>query len=325
MDKNYSVLIAKGIAIIGVVAHHIANRRFPEPERGEIAMLGLILGQPITMFFCASGYLHALSRARKPDASFWPFITARARRLLIPFVIIALVYSVVYTQLVGTGLLSDALGTSQPWWKKWFATLTCSPGGVGEQLYFLPLLFLVTVSAAGFLAVSRNRVEWVFPLACVLIATAFLTPGFYELLPGRPILPWHRLAECVGIYLLGYTMAARPGWVAWLGGTAAALAAGAWAAGRMDAFHCVFWIVLFSAALISKVRFRPLEIIGQASGTIYIYHTPFILQPLLVIVATQAPRAWQVPLAFLSMAGVIVFLTAAHIFLLKGRLKWAAF
>jgi acyltransferase len=325
MDKNYSVLIAKGIAIIGVVAHHIANRRFPEPERGEIAMPGLILDRSVTMFFCASGYLRALSHARKPDAPFWPFITSRAQRLLILFAIIALAYPVVYTRLVSTGLLSDALGTPQPWWEKWFAMLTCSPGGVGEQLYFLPLLFLVTASSAGLLAALRNRVGWVFPLACVLIATAFLTPGFYELLPGRPISPWHRLAECVGIYLVGYTMAARPGWVAWLGGTAVAPAAVAWAAGRMDAFHCVFWIALFSAVLIPKVRFWPLETIGRASGTVYIHHTPFLIQPLPGVGATQAPHDWHVPLAFLSMAGVIVFLTAAHIFLLKGRLKWAAF
>jgi hypothetical protein len=44
-----------------VVAHHIANRRFPESERGEIAMPGLIPDQPVTMFFCTSDIVAPLA------------------------------------------------------------------------------------------------------------------------------------------------------------------------------------------------------------------------------------------------------------------------
>lgn len=324
-EKNQAVLIAKGIAIIGVVSHHIANRRFDAPERDQIAMLGLLLDRSVTMFFCASGYLRALSHARKPDTPFFPFILSRGRRLLISFVVISFAYSVLYTLLVRAHLLTDGLGAAQPWWQKWIATLTCSPGGVGEQLYFLPMLFLVTALSAGLLMAIRHRTEYAFPIACVLILTAFWASDFLNALPGRPVTSWSRLAECVGVYLVGFALASRPQWTPWIGGAAAVLSTTSWAAGRMDAMHCIFWIALFSAVIVTKVRFQPLESIGRASATIYIYHTPFLLQPLLVIAAAMAPRAWHVPLAFSSMALVIATLVAAHYYISKTRFKWAAF
>ena len=82
MKKNYAVSLAKGVGIFGVVAHHLANRRFGEFERSWIGIAGGICNWAVPLFIIVAGYLHGLSEL-KQKRSLSHFVVSRARPNLI--------------------------------------------------------------------------------------------------------------------------------------------------------------------------------------------------------------------------------------------------
>ncbi|MFT3780949.1 MAG: acyltransferase [Nibricoccus sp.] len=323
MKKDYAVSIAKGIGIIGVVAHHLANRRFPEVERSWIALPGQLCLWAVPLFIVVSGYLHAGSHARHPTPP-GVFLLARVRRLLIPYAIISLVYAIVYSLLIRAGLLNDALGEPAAWYKLWWGSLTLN-GGVGEQLYFLPLLFVVSMAALLPLTLVRYTPGPLLFMAAILVAAPFLRPDLLAQIPGHMVWPWDRFVAGVGLYLVGFLLQVQPTWRLRLFSVTVVLVAAAAFAGRTTAAHFLFSVVIFAGLLLSKPRARPLELTGDASGTIFLYHTPFFLQPLLVLIATKTPASWHVLLAMVALLGTVAFFTIAHHILLRTRLRRLAF
>lgn len=154
--KDKAILVIKAIAIIGVVLHHITNRRLPADTRTIVDVGPQIFSWAVLAFFACAGWLHGQSEARSPK-TLTAFVSQRAKRLLLPFAVLTLIYATVWQVLAclpipGIGVkLAPDFGTklvqSLPWRGDY------QP--VAEQLYFLPLLFVISVSAHSLLVSDR--------------------------------------------------------------------------------------------------------------------------------------------------------------------------
>jgi hypothetical protein len=312
MKKNYTVSLAKGIGIFGVVAHHLANRRFAESERPWIGLIGDISGWAVPLFIVVAGYLHGLSELtltqNKPH-----FLISRIKRLIVPYILISFIYAVLYCLLITFGALSDPSVNNPKWYMLWFSSLTLN-SGIGEQLYFLPLLFFISTASFFILSICQNRAS----LAVVVSFLVFITLTFlpkYE----SPIFQWswQHISVCILIYLVGHQLSN--------GRTYEALyfAAASFACVLLlnfklhDYYNFVFALALFSGLLSLSMRIRYIEVVGDASGTIFLYHTPFFIQSLLVLAATKLNSSLHIFSAYLIMLFTITFFTIFH-FKAKG-------
>ena len=321
MQKNSAVSIFKGLAILGVVAHHLANRRFAEPMRSEIGWLGGVTDWVVPAFILVSGYLHGLSHARKP-VGFQNFGMSRARRLMLPFVIVGIVYGILYTVLIDTGLLTDPNGLKDTaWWQRCWACLTLQSGGVGEQLYFFPLLFVISIVAVILLTALRYQAKGVIAGAVGMFLLAVLM-ACSNLRDYSFIWPMDRLAYAIGLYLVGFSMSGHKQETRYWAWMAAGLVILFLFMGKLSLVQLVVPVLLLTGLLALNAGCAPLERVGEASGTIFLYHTPFVLQPLLILIAVKVPAHFQVVGAYGAGLTVILVFTLIHSILVKTRLKW---
>jgi acyltransferase len=320
MQKNRAIFVFKGIAIIGVVAHHLANRRFTEPMRGEIVWFSGVTDWVVPAFILVSGYLHGLSHMRK-CTEMNAFVISRARRLMLPFVIVGIIYGILYSVLTNTGILRDPNGPDMFWWQRCWACLTSQPGGVGEQLYFFPFLFVISCMGVILLTAIRYKKKGVFASAAVMFALALLlvctNSGGYSF-----IWPLERLAYGIGLYLLGFGLSTQKQEIrywSWVAGGAVLLLL---LLGKPSLVQLVFPVLLLSVLLAVDAGWTPLERVGEAAGTIFLYHTPFVLQPMLILIAARVPAQLQVIGAYAAGLAVVLIFTIVHLVLAKTRLKW---
>lgn len=144
--KDQAILVIKAVAIIGVVLHHIGNRRLSPDTLALVDIGPEIFSWVVLAFFACAGWLHGQSETRSPK-TIAAFVAHRSKRLLLPFAILTLIYASVWQILaclpipnIGVKLAPD-FGTkllqSLPWRRDY--------NPVAEQLYFLPLLFVISV------------------------------------------------------------------------------------------------------------------------------------------------------------------------------------
>lgn len=70
-------------------------------------------------------------------------------------------------------------------------------------------------------------------------------------------------------------------------------------------------LVIMSIFWLEKLGVSGLTLVGEASGTIYAYHTPFVLQPM-VIAVSRMPVEFQYAGAICSALAVVLLLSVAH-------------
>jgi acyltransferase len=68
-----------------------------------------------------------------------------------------------------------------------------------------------------------------------------------------------------------------------------------------------------------------LSSVGEAAGTIFAYHTPFILQPLLIIAAGLPTFGFRIAGALTAIAIVIAVCAILHFRYRSGRLRQFTF
>lgn len=320
--REPAIDILKGLACVAVTAHHLLNKAFAETERAWIEAWGIAL-PGVIVFLLVAGYLHGGSAHRRPVKSV-DYIWSRAKRLLPPFFGLTLIYAVLYTIVVRAGIYPSASDPSPVWYEKWWVNLTCAPGRVGEQLYFLPLVFFFAVAATGFLRLTRGARAWWLGGAIVLGCTSLAFPQFYDTyLPGHPPhWPWSEAAMGLAAYFLGFYAATASRVALGLILTLASALGIVFAfEGQTQPYYLFAAISLFSAVMLLRPRFAPLEWLGRASFTIFLYHTPFFIQPLLYLAAAHLPRAWHVTAAYAVLVFAVTALAALHYKLIRSRFK----
>jgi acyltransferase len=312
--KDRTVQALKGLAIIGVVLFHITNRRFDQQVIGWMHDIIILFGWCVLGFFCVSGYVQALSDSRK-NKSVLEFTRNRFQRLLIPFFILVFVYSCLW-QVVQAFHVGELGKTVPPGFlAKLEQAVWPVDSQVAQQLYFFPLLFGISLV----LIVVQKRLGlygmWTAAVVGFAVGTAFYPNNFTGFNGG--VFLWG-----IGFYSAGYLLFHHRNDVIGI---------------RMVLFVVTLLLMVFNGEhglirciplwLLAEghaLRFDRLPLLGRlgdASGTIYIYHTPFIIQPL-VIAATLLPGApLQFTGALLAAAVAIAICCAIYEGLKNTRAK----
>lgn len=329
MDNRQSAVdVLKGVAIIGVVLHHVKNRRFDAAVQEQLLGVIQVMAWAVYAFLFASGYLHALSRRQEGAGE---FIWRRAVRLLVPYLWLGALYAVAFQVIQNLGLVDyDPTRIEPTLVGKLKSLVLCDQDHViGEQLYFFVLLFGISSSFVLLLQISGSVwfVAWlVGALSVGMIAMMAIQPlplattGLsLEMLLGA------LLQYALG-FLLGKTREARTRWnwaaVAGLGvgGVVAVFSRGAGYSWVMLFVPLALYLALDRVGTGAR-GFAPLSALGQMSGSIFAFHTPFILQPLLIILfKLQVPQLVNVGVSVcVTLALCVVIHKVLHRF---AWLKW---
>ena len=280
-DKDRTILAVKGLAIIGVVYHHLGTRRL-DPEVLEWA--NVIVHQVrwcVLAFIMISGYLQAMSDAKKVR-TFFVFTKTRVFRLLVPFFLLVFFYSCIWQFLQALHIPNIAVKIPPAFLDKLRTALWPVDSQVAEQLYFFPLLFGISITLVIVQKLAGIYGMWI---AAVIAGAAGLIYYPTELTSFTfGVFTWGLSFYAAGYLLYHYrdrTTAIR---VALLLVTALVIACEGW---QGFIRSVPLWLLAEGTTLrIDRVPF--LVALGEASGTIYIYHTPFLVR-FLIIAATFLP------------------------------------
>ncbi len=295
----------KAFAITGVVFGHMSFvGRFPPGAMALVEWLQTWLTSwaPLA-FFWASGFLVQRSISRR-KRSWTQHMKERARRLLVPFVLFSVLYSIALYLLSRFNLLDPA---SLPW-------NNSAPGmyyfvmlipGAGH--YFFLFLFVIS-----FIIDPLLLRGWVFPGALVAAAVALALNAWWLGLPKMHHGPW---PDLLGISSLAYALGAVAGvpgrfrsshFAVCLAGLAA-LALVGW---RL-AVPPFYWMLvpplifaLFQA--VPKLRgFIYRTRVGQRAAAILVWHSPLLLAGVSIVLArvTQNPLILVFGSATLTILG----------------------
>ena len=315
MDNRQSAVdVLKGLAIVGVVLHHVKNRRFDAEVQEHLLGVIHVVAWAVYAFLFSSGYLHALSRRAEAAGG---FIVRRAQRLLVPYLWLGVLYAVVFQVIQSLGLVDyDPTRIEPNLLGKVKSLVLCDQEHViGEQLYFFVLLFGISSAFVLLLAISTSTwfVAWLVGVLAVVLAGLMLvnplplaTTGLsVEMLVGA-------LFQYALGFLLGRTRAELGRWHR--GAVAGVVAAMVVATVHAQAGYSIAMLVVPLALFLVLNRlvtgsrwFGFWAELGQASGSIFAFHTPFILQPLLIILfKLKVPQYANVAVSVLVTLGLCV-------------------
>lgn len=141
--RDYAIDALKGLAILGVVIHHLPNRRFSTSLNQSLDRLVNIFSWSVFAFLFCAGILSARS---KRVSSFSSFITVRSRRLLLPYLVLGIVFAGAIQILQDLRIGIERRSVDDNLIHK-VEELVCLRAFYGEQLYFFVLLFVVSLAA----------------------------------------------------------------------------------------------------------------------------------------------------------------------------------
>lgn len=292
--KNNGILLIKGLAIVGVVFQHLHNRRFLPQTLEWTDWVASLFCWCVLAFLAASGWLHAHSEQKK-SRGMGEFVLSRIKRLLVPFAILVFVYAVGFELIQRSGIIQMRGTVPVAFLDKLTASLwpVDQQQTVAEQLYFLPLLFCISLPIHALVRWGGERAVMGLALAAYVTGLCWYpnspNTGFFV-----GVYVWGVFSYGAGYWLQRHPAVIRNLLCAGLAAAGVAMVAGP--AGVYKLLPLAFLAVL---PWIEKTPESILTQAGEASGTIYIYHTPFLLQPLLILLAARVtPWTGQLAAAF---------------------------
>jgi len=310
MNKDQGILILKAVAIIGVVFHHIHNRRLDSEARAWLSFLPPLFSWCVLMFLAISGWLHALSDERKTKPV-GEVLSSRTFRLLVPFGALVVCYAIVWQTLQYIGAVPSG-GDVPPGfiekilWSFWPVQQT-----VADQLYFLPMLFAISLIVYAVLRFGGPGI------LCVLTLCAFVTGlMFFSSSPNTGFLPgvfvWGLFSYAGGFLLFRFKARREVLFLVICVSAVTVLVVGA------SGLAKVFPLIMLASMRGLRLASVPLlPLLGEASGTVYLYHQPFLLQGMLIAVAKLPTWQLQV-LAAIAASAFAMAICCAMYFALKS-------
>ncbi|HEY0946786.1 MAG TPA: acyltransferase [Opitutaceae bacterium] len=312
--RDNAITAIKALAIIGVVLVHSANRRFEDSSREILFAIMVGFRWCVLAFFAASGWLHARSEAK--EAKPGGFVVGRTRRLLVPYFALVMLYSAAWE--VVEALAVCDLRVSRPESFRGKIAVALWPMGpeIAGQLYFLPLLF--GISTVLHAALRAAGVRGVVVLAMLAFATGV---AFFPHTAGTGMNPgvfvWGVFSYAAGYLLFLYRNPRQR--------TRGLLVCAAllliWIGPAALLKLVPIALVTFAGALRLEV-WTPLHRIGDASGTIFAYHSPFLQGTLLITASLLPGVTLQVVGALTATAVTILVCCGLHSWLRNTSLRW---
>lgn len=281
--------LLKGWSILGVIFIHMSfASRFSVEVITVITKLQSVFGWAVVAFFFCAGYLYAHSSSRLQPVG--GYAAKRARRLLLPW----LGFSILYKSLLIAGhrfhLIAAAppIASGEPVLHQIWS-LILWPGG--PQLYFLPMLFVVSVVFRVVLDFLRR--EWALAGLALLLAAIYVWLG-----AGAPHggeiknLPAYAASYLAGILtanppLLMRTKRRR------LIYSLIAVCFGALCIAQPTVAYLAVPLAAFPLQrFLTGAVAWPIDFIGKFSGPIYVWHTPIVMPFLSILLARYLTSTW---------------------------------
>jgi hypothetical protein len=261
--RNHTIDFLKCICIIGVVLHHCSNRRLLPEVREIFSYVAYLTDWCVIGFIGLSGFLEGRKTVASED---WKaYVNRDCKRLLLPFFVLTFIYS-------GTFQLADLCGfqlrSSVPatFTGKFINTLLCRESGVAEQLYFLPLLLSIRLA-------SRIAIR-ILPVIFVAITGYILL--FEDELHLTGISPGTCLLG-MQAYILGLLASNNAKYAIVM-----AIATGLFVGLKVHNWQIIVGLLLSTIGSVYKLEVPLCNLVGSAAGTIFAYHTPVLLQSMIL-------------------------------------------
>jgi hypothetical protein len=262
--------------------------RFGGDVIAAITKLQILFGWAVVAFSFCAGYLYAHSSSpMQPTGS---YAAKRAHRLLLPW----LGFSILYKSLLIAGyrfhLISAAppIASGQPLLHQIWS-LILWPGG--PQLYFLPMLFLVSVFFR--IVLDFVRREWPLALLALLLAATYAWLG-----AGAPhggeikYLPAYAAAYLAGILFANPPFLVRTKQRRYFLAFVAVCFAALCIVRPTLAYLAVPLAAFPLQRFLSGPLAWPIDFLGKFSGPIYVWHTPIVMPFLSILLAKHLASPW---------------------------------
>jgi acyltransferase len=312
--RDQTVLAIKGLAIVGVVFHHILTRRADPTVAQWLQAIITAFNWCVLAFICVSGYLHALSEERR-KRTVGEFVGNRLRRLMIPYFALFFFYACVWQLLQALRLPDIGARVPPSFWGKLASSLWPVDNMVAQQLYYLPLLFAISCVFIVAQAIFRDRGLGVLAAVSFICGLTLFPGDFTGFSLG--VFTWGLFFYAFGyllfqfreqparVYLVVLILAVVLICVSGLDGLVRAVPLGLLACGPL--LRLGQWPLLSGW--------------GEASGTIYVYHTPFIILPLSLLVYRVHGAIPQFASCVAGVVLTILICQAFHFALRKAPAK----
>lgn len=286
-ERNHTVDFLKCICIVGVVLHHCSNRRLLPEVQNVFSYAAYLTDWCVIAFIGLSGFLEGKRLA--PDKDLKDFIVRDCKRLLIPFVLLSVLYCSLFqiADLCGFALRSSVSSTFTG---KLLDTLLCRESGIAEQLYFLPLLLTIRIACR----FASRIIPYLF----------VITTGYILWFVDEVQLTGFSQSTCLlGLlaYILGLT-ASKNVKLALI----VALLVGISIGVKGQSWQLVIALLVSTVAPFCSINVKLCNLIGSASGTIFAYHTPILLQSAFVAISQIHGIPKQIVATLIAVSIVII-------------------
>jgi hypothetical protein len=295
----FTIDILRHILAIAVILQHMASSRYtPETHQNLLSTVNWIDGAVIGFFFI-SGFLF------RPKDNPLTYIKKQTTRLLVPFLLFSSLYTIALTLLKKATLLQGI-------------TRTLLLQGAGMQLYFLPILLLVTATTALLSKAIPARFHLPIQLASLPILTLICLslPTSTSTGPDHRLLPLYWLAFLLGT-LHQHTLKSRHYFTIIIILITTLLLIGL----KDPRFFDIAGFITLFTILHHLAQYLPTYRL-PGSGGVYLLHTPVINFTISILL--QKLTITETPNIYLSVILTYLFCLATTLFLIRQwpQHKW---
>jgi peptidoglycan/LPS O-acetylase OafA/YrhL len=312
--RDQIVMAIKGLAIVGVVFHHILTRRADSTVGQWLQGIISAFDWCVLAFICVSGYLHALSEERR-KRTVGEFVVNRLRRLMIPYFALFFFYACVWQILQALRLPDIGARVPVGFWGKLASSLWPVNNMVAQQLYYLPLLFAISCVVIVAQAIFRVPGLWALAIVAFICGLTLFPAEFTGFSLG--VFTWGIFFYAFGYLLFQFREQMAGVRLLILVLTVVLICVSGWN-GLVRAVP--LWL-LACGPLLRLDRWPLLSGWGEASGTIYVYHTPFIVLPLGILAYRVHGAIPQFASCIAAVVVTILTCYAFHFVLRNTRAK----
>tara|TARA_R110000850_G_scaffold125699_5_gene244225 strand:+ start:86 stop:1075 length:990 start_codon:yes stop_codon:yes gene_type:complete len=288
-NRQLSIDWLRGISIIGVLILHSGfEGRLDENTLRLWTSASTLVEWAVLAFFFASGLL------QNPNEAICSVLRKRSITLLVPFVI----YHVIYTLLL-FALNSTGIGTQHIQSFDLNTQLLIPWPSPAFQLYFLPVLFVVMLTASIVTNTFPKLSKWIAVIIILGAAVFYCVEGFPNSAHGAEFNKWplYFASFWIGFLSKGEKLD-RPCWRFPLFAICMSIifTAATRGSGWPIAIPPLLW---YGATISPRGWIAPLaNTIGQSAGSIYLWHTPILLP------------AITIALSYLSIPSLLIWLSS---------------
>jgi len=198
-DRRYfeEIDIARGLAIIGVVAIHSSSAYLVQFYDNSVLILNTLVRYSVPVFILMAGFLHESVFEKEGErlSAYYENIRKRFRRLIVPYLLFSIVYMLVRIILENTPGFNSLVAIKYDSVERVLSGIFLVKGNPAGHLYFLPLLFFIDGVFPVIGGLVRSKKLLLLICSLISIVSYTLWGGVYSSV--NPL-------KGVGFYALGY-------------------------------------------------------------------------------------------------------------------------